>query len=117
MLVKASPPDTTHLLGHLLLLLFPLICLQVEQSIDLLFFGLRIIQLHHAAVDGMARVGNRAARRRLIAGAHAARVDRHLARHVAGRAAFPGASCGQPPRNDGCRTRYDSGVIVVFCTC
>ena len=34
-------------LGHLLLLLLPLASLQIEERIDLLLFGLRIIKLQH----------------------------------------------------------------------
>lgn len=46
-------PVEVCLLCHFLLLLLPLASLQVEQSVDLLFFCLCIIEFEDVVVDGL----------------------------------------------------------------
>ena len=101
------------LLCHFLLLLLPLASLQVEQSVDLLFFCLGIIEFEDVVVDGLSRSGCYSAHRRFIA-RDTASIDWHLARDVASSTALTRARCRQSAGDHGSRSRDYGGVIIVF---
>lgn len=82
-----------RLLCHFILLFLPLTGLQVEESIDLLFFGLRIVEFEDVVVDGLSSPGHRSARRGLIRAN--AGIDRHFAGHIACSATLARTGSGQ----------------------
>lgn len=101
------------LLCHFLLLFLPLASLQVEQSVDLLFFCLGIIEFEDVVVHRLSRSGCYSAHRRFVARGTAS-IDWHLARDVASSTALTRARCRQSAGDHGSRSRDYGGVIVVF---
>lgn len=101
------------LLGHLLLLFFPLTRLQIEERVDLLLLGLRIGKLQHIVVDRLAspRRGSTDGwfGPRRIPGIHG-----HFSGDITSCTAFTGTSCRQATGDDRGRSRDDGGIVIIF---
>ena len=82
-----------HLLCHFILLFLPLAGLQVEESIDLLFFCLGIVEFEDVIIDGLSSPGHRSARRGLIRAN--AGIDRHFSGHITRSATLARTRSGQ----------------------